>query len=76
MKLLNLIFSILTAVGAINWGLVGFFDFNLVTVICNSMPMLGVCEKIIYCTIGVSGVFSLITLCQCCSICNTTCTTK
>ncbi len=78
MKLLNLIFGILTAIGAINWGLVGFFDFNLVTALFSGMMkgdmmMMNNLEQIVYCVIGVAGLFSLITLCKCSS---SSCTAK
>lgn len=45
---------LLVVVGAINWGLVGLFGFNLVTTIFGFMPIL---EKIVYILIGVSGVY-------------------
>jgi hypothetical protein len=41
-------------IGAINWGLIGFFDFNLVASIFGSMTWL---SRIIYGLVGVSGLY-------------------
>jgi uncharacterized protein len=51
-------------VGALNWGLVGFFDFNLVNAILGSMPTL---ERVVYALVGLSALYSL--LCCKCSMC-------
>lgn len=47
---------ILMVIGAINWGLVGLLDMNLVTLIFGSIPIL---VKIIYILVGLSGVYAL-----------------
>lgn len=47
----------LVIVGAINWGLVGLFGFNLVTFIFSEGSLM---EKITYITIGVAAIISLI----------------
>lgn len=44
---------ILTIIGALNWGLVGFFDFNLVSFIFGDLSIL---SKIIYMLVGLSGI--------------------
>jgi uncharacterized membrane protein YuzA (DUF378 family) len=41
-------------IGAINWGLIGFFDFNLVSFLFGSATML---SRIIYGIVGVCGVY-------------------
>lgn len=41
-------------IGAINWGLIGFFDFNLVATIFGSMSWL---SRIIYALVGVCGLY-------------------
>ncbi|MDB6097100.1 MAG: hypothetical protein JWM09_1378 [Francisellaceae bacterium] len=59
MKPLNLIAFILALIGAINWGLVGLSNFNLVT------QLFGVgshVTKIIYLLVGASGLYLLIDL--------------
>ena len=53
MKGLQKLAYILVIIGAINWGLVGFFGFNLVTAIFGSMAWL---ENVIYMLVGLSGV--------------------
>lgn len=47
----------LVVIGAINWGLIGFFDFNLVTYLLGSWPLV---ETIVYDVVGVAGVIMLI----------------
>lgn len=56
MKTLNYIALILVIIGAINWGLIGFFKFNLVDSIFGSMS--GV-SRIIYALVGLAGLYSL-----------------
>ncbi|WP_253308467.1 MULTISPECIES: DUF378 domain-containing protein [unclassified Rickettsia] len=51
--------SLLSSIGAINWGLIGIFDFNLVTYLLGSMT--GV-TKILYILIGLSGLYSFLCL--------------
>ena len=41
-------------IGAINWGLVGFFDFNLVAMIFGSMSWI---SRIIYALVGICGIY-------------------
>ena len=44
----------LVLVGAINWGLVGLFDFNLVTFLFGDMTTLA---RIVYITVGLSAFY-------------------
>ena len=48
--------SILAAIGAINWGLIGAFDFNLVTYLLGTGSTM---TKIVYAGVGVGGLYSL-----------------
>ena len=41
-------------IGAVNWGLVGFFDFNLVAFLLGSMSWL---SRIIYALVGLCGLY-------------------
>lgn len=41
-------------IGAINWGLVGFFDFNLVAFLFGSMTWI---SRIIYAIVGLCGLY-------------------
>lgn len=47
---------ILTIIGAINWGLIGFFDFNLVASIFGADTAL---SRIIYSLVGLAGLINL-----------------
>lgn len=47
---------ILVIVGAINWGLVGLFSFNLVEAIFGGAPVVA---RIIYILVGLAGVAML-----------------
>ncbi len=48
-------------IGAINWGLVGFFQFNLVEQLLGDWPVL---VRVIYGAVGVAALFAL-TCCKC-----------
>ncbi len=56
MKTLDYIALILVAIGAINWGLIGFFDFDLIRVVFGNMSMV---SRIIYALVGIAGLYSL-----------------
>ena len=43
-------------IGAINWGLIGFFQFDLVAFICGNMSWI---SRIIYALVGLSGLYLL-----------------
>lgn len=45
---------ILATIGAINWGLVGLFGFNLVNAIFGGVPFL---EGLIYVVVGLAGLW-------------------
>lgn len=47
---------ILVIIGAINWGLVGFFDYNLVSAIFGE----GTLTRVVYALVGVAGLYMLI----------------
>jgi len=54
---LNVIAIILVIIGAINWGLVGFFQFDLVAAIFGGQA--AVVSRIIYALIGLAGLWSI-----------------
>ena len=56
MKILDSIVLSLVIVGAVNWGLIGFFQYNLVNSLFGSMPAL---ERVIYALVGIAGLYSL-----------------
>ncbi len=47
----------LATIGAINWGLRGIADFNLVHALFGRYPLL---ERTIYSLVGISGLMSLV----------------
>lgn len=56
MKTLRYIALILVIIGAINWGLIGFFKFNLVDSIFGDMSGL---SRVIYALVGIAGLYAL-----------------
>ena len=55
METLQKIALIFTIIGAINWGLIGFFDFNLVTSLFQDSSVI---TRIIYAIVGVCGIIN------------------
>lgn len=47
---------VLVVIGAINWGLIGFFDWNLVNAVVGSMPFI---ESLVYMLVGLSALLML-----------------
>ena len=45
-----------TIVGAINWGLIGLFNFDLVATLFGTMSLL---SRIVYTAVGISGIISI-----------------
>lgn len=66
MKVLHMISFLLVIVGALNWGLVGLMDLDLVEMLLGSIPML---QKIVYILVGLSGVYLLISHKKDCNKC-------
>ena len=55
-KFLDYTALIITIIGAVNWGLIGFFRFNLVTFLFGDMTWI---SRIIYGLVGICGPVSL-----------------
>ncbi len=47
----------LVIIGGINWGLIGFFGFNLVAELLGSVPTL---ERVVYAIVGLAAVYLLV----------------
>ena len=47
---------VFTIIGAITWGLIGLFDFNLVTFIFGTASVLA---RIVYVLVGISGIINI-----------------
>ena len=56
MKIVDKIALILIIIGAINWGLIGIFNFNLVDAIFGTMSVI---SRIIYALVGISGLWGI-----------------
>ena len=55
MQTLQKIALVFTIIGAINWGLIGIFDFNLVAAIFGDGTVL---SRIIYTLVGICGLIN------------------
>jgi uncharacterized protein len=58
---LSLTVVLLLILGAVNWGLIGIFGFNLIAVVFAHVPVLG---KVLYILIGISGICALYHFCK------------
>ncbi len=56
MKIIDTIVLILVIIGSINWGLLGFFQFDFVAAIFGDMSTF---SRIIYSVIGIAGLYSI-----------------
>jgi len=56
MKILNTIVLILLIVGALNWGLIALFEFDLVAWAFGEMTML---SRIVYGLVGIAGLWAI-----------------
>ena len=55
MNIIKKIALVLTIIGAINWGLIGIFDINLVTLLISSTMI----NNLIYIIIGISALICI-----------------
>ena len=53
-KVLDYTLLALVIIGAVNWGLIGFFRFDLVAFLFGEMSWL---SRIIYAAVGISGLY-------------------
>lgn len=56
MKIIDKIALLLIIIGAVNWGLIGAFEFNLVNTLFGTMSTL---SRIIYGLVGISGIWCI-----------------
>ena len=56
MKVLDTIALILIIIGGLNWGLIGFFQFNLVDSIFGTYSII---SRVIYALVGLSSIYGL-----------------
>jgi len=65
-KILHMVAYVLVVVGALNWGLVGLLDFNLVTALLGGIPM---AETVTYVLVGLAAVAEVVTHKNNCKVC-------
>ena len=56
MQVIQKIALVLIIIGAVNWGLTGLFDFNLVDTLFGVGSMI---SKIIYILVGIAGIIDI-----------------
>lgn len=57
MKALDYTALTLVIIGAVNWGLIGFFQFDLVAALFGGMDSL--ISRVVYALVGLSGIYTL-----------------
>lgn len=66
MKVLHMAAYALLWIGGFNWGLVGLFQYNLVSALLSSVPAL---ETLVYVLVGASAVYVVATHKGDCKVC-------
>lgn len=56
MRALDTIALLLVIIGAINWGLIGFFRFDLVAALFGDMSTF---TRIVYALVGIAGLYAI-----------------
>jgi uncharacterized protein len=59
MKTVDVVVWTLLAIGGLNWGLIGAFDFNLVSAIFGEMTIL---TRIVYILVGLAALYDIIAI--------------
>ena len=55
METIQKVCLVFTIIGALNWGLIGFFDFNLVTALFQDSAI----TRIVYSIVGICGLINI-----------------
>jgi uncharacterized membrane protein YuzA (DUF378 family) len=56
MKALDITALILVIIGAVNWGLIGFFRFDLVAALFGELTAF---SRIVYALVGIAGLYAI-----------------
>ena len=59
MSVVRKIALVILIIGALNWGLIGLFDFNLVGFLFDGISE--IISRVIYSLVGVAGIASIVT---------------
>lgn len=57
MKTLDIVIWSLLAIGGLNWGLVGLFDFNLVAALFGEMSLI---TRVVYILVGCAALYDIV----------------
>jgi len=63
MKCFRFIAILLVVIGALNWGLIGFFQYDLISDIFGGMDAM--IARVIYAIVGLAGLYCIGLLCRC-----------
>jgi uncharacterized membrane protein YuzA (DUF378 family) len=58
-KVIDVIAYVLVLIGALNWGLIGFFGFNLVSALFGEMTVL---SRVVYALVGLAAIYNIFAL--------------
>jgi uncharacterized membrane protein YuzA (DUF378 family) len=64
MKMIRFVALLLVVIGALNWGLVGFFQYDLISDIFGGA--MSTAARVIYSLVGISGLICISLICRCC----------
>lgn len=64
MKAIRFVALLLLVVGALNWGLIGFFQYDFISDIFGGID--ATAARVIYSIVGLAGLFCIAMLCRCC----------
>ena len=56
MKVLDVVVTVLMIIGALNWGVVGFFGFNVISAIFGEATAV---SRVIYAVVGLCGLYDV-----------------
>jgi len=59
MKALDIIVVVLLIIGGLNWGLIGFFRFDLVAALFGEMTIL---SRLVYIIVGLAALYELLSM--------------
>mgnify|MGYP001263464552 CR=1 FL=1 len=59
MKMVDIIVAVLLIIGGLNWGLIGFFRFDLVAAIFGEMTFLA---RLIYIIVGLAALYEVLSI--------------
>ena len=64
MKVVRFLVMLLMVIGSLNWGLIGFFQYDLISDIFGGMTT-GT-ARVIYALVGLAGLYGIMYLFRCC----------